>query len=74
MIPADRSASHGDESYFFDEDGTLVGTLFTFSSGLDLAPYSVLRHTLTLLKPTLEFYLERRKLLWEVQHGFQFAV
>jgi Tfp pilus assembly protein PilF len=57
MIPADRSASHGDESYFFDEDGTLVGTLFTFSSGLDLAPYSVLRHTLTLLKPTLEFYL-----------------
>ena len=57
MIPADRSPSHGDESYFFDEDGTLVGTLFTFSSGLDLAPYSVLRHTLTLLKPTLEFYL-----------------
>src|SRR5580765_5909569 len=57
MVSADRSASHGDESYFFDEDGTLVGTLFTFSSGLDLAPYSVLRHTLTLLKPTLEFYL-----------------
>ena len=57
MIPASRSATHGDESYFFDEDGTLVGTLFTFSSGLDLAPYSVLRHTLTLLKPTLDFYL-----------------
>jgi tetratricopeptide (TPR) repeat protein len=57
MIPGDRSASHGDESYFFDEDGTLVGTLFTFATGLDLAPYSVLRHTLTLLKPTLEFYL-----------------
>ena len=57
VIPSNRSASHGDESYFFDEDGTLVGTLFTFSSGLDLAPYSVLRHTLTLLKPTLEFYL-----------------
>jgi TolA-binding protein len=57
MVPADRSASHGDESYFFDEDGMLVGTLFTFSSGLDLAPYSVLRHTLTLLKPTREFYL-----------------
>jgi tetratricopeptide (TPR) repeat protein len=57
MIPASRSASHGDESYFFDEDGTLVGTLFTFSSGLDLEPYSVLRHTLTLLKPTLDFYL-----------------
>jgi tetratricopeptide (TPR) repeat protein len=57
MVPGDRSASHGDESYFFDEDGILVGTLFTFSSGLDLEPYSVLRHTLTLLKPTLEFYL-----------------
>ncbi len=57
MIPADRSASHGDESFFFDDDGTLVGALFTFSSGLDLDPYSVLRHTLTLLKPTLEFYL-----------------
>ena len=50
-IPADRSPSHGDESYFFDEDGTLVGTLFSFPAGLDLAPYSVLRHTLTLLKP-----------------------
>jgi len=57
MIPAGRSSSKGDESYFFDEDGALVGTLFTFSSGLDLAPYSVLRRTLTLLKPTLEFYL-----------------
>jgi tetratricopeptide (TPR) repeat protein len=57
MIPADRSPSHGDESYFFDEDGMLVGTLFTFPSGLNLAPYPVLRNTLTLLKPSLEFYL-----------------
>lgn len=57
MISADRSLTHGDESYFFDEDGTMVGALYNFSSGLDLAPYSVLRHTLTLLKPTLEFYL-----------------
>jgi len=57
MLPASRSASHGEESFFFDDDGTLVGALFTFSSGLDLDPYSVLRHTLTLLKPTLEFYL-----------------
>lgn len=57
MVPADRSPSHGNESYFFDEDGTLVGALFTFPSGLDLAPYPVLRHTLTLLKPGLEFYL-----------------
>jgi len=57
IIPAARSASHADESYFFDDDGRLVGTLFTFPAGLDLAPYSILRHTLTLLKPTLEFYL-----------------
>ncbi len=57
VLPADRSPSHGDESYFFDEDGMLVGTVFTFPSVLDLKPYPVLRHTLTLLKPTLEFYL-----------------
>ena len=56
-IPAERSSSHGDESYFFDEDGLLVGAVFTFTSGLDLKPYPVLRHTLTLLKPGLEFYL-----------------
>ncbi|MBI3808671.1 MAG: tetratricopeptide repeat protein [Nitrospirae bacterium] len=57
VLPADRSPSHSDESYFFDEDGTLVGTIFTFPSGLDLNPYPVLRHTLTRLKPVLEFYL-----------------
>ena len=57
VVPADRSSSHGDESFFFDEDGRLVGTLFTFTSGLDLDPYPVLRRTLSLLKPTLEFYL-----------------
>jgi tetratricopeptide (TPR) repeat protein len=57
VLPADRSPSHGDESYFFDEDGVFVGALFTFPSSLDLDPYPVLRHTLTLLKPSLEFYL-----------------
>jgi tetratricopeptide (TPR) repeat protein len=57
VLPADRSLSHGDESYFFDEDDILVGTVFTFSSGLDLEPYPVLRRTLRQLKPTLEFYL-----------------
>ena len=56
-LSADRSPSHGDESYFFDEDGRLVGTVFTFPSGLDLDPYPVLRHTLTKLKPVVEFYL-----------------
>jgi tetratricopeptide (TPR) repeat protein len=57
MVPADRSPLRGDESYFFDEDGLLVGALYTFPAGLDLKPYPVLRHTLTLLKPALEFYL-----------------
>lgn len=57
MIPSEQSASHGDESYFFDEDGVLVGALFTFPKGLDLKPYPVLRQTLSQLKPSLEFYL-----------------
>lgn len=56
-VPSDRSPSHADESYFFDEDGFLVGALFSFSSGLDLSPYPVLRDTLTKLKPALEFYV-----------------
>ena len=56
-ISSERSASHGEESYFFDEDEVLVGALFTFPRGLDLHPYSVLRHTLSQLKPSLEFYL-----------------
>jgi tetratricopeptide (TPR) repeat protein len=57
VLPSQKSASHGEESYFFDEDGLLVGALFTFPEGQDLEPYPVLRHTLSLLKPTLEFYL-----------------
>ena len=56
-IPPERSASQGEESYFFDEDGLLVGALFTFPKGLDLDPYPALRRTLSLLKPVLEFYL-----------------
>lgn len=57
MIPSGKSVSQGEESYFFDEDGLLVGALFTFPRGLDLEPYSVLRRTFSLLKPSLEFYL-----------------
>lgn len=56
-IPTENSASQGEESYFFDEDGVLVGALFTFPKGLDLKPYSVLRRTLSQLKPSVEFYL-----------------
>jgi tetratricopeptide (TPR) repeat protein len=57
ILPSNRSPSHADESYFFDEDGLLVGALFSFPSGLDLSPYPVLRETLTKLKPVLEFYV-----------------
>ena len=56
-IPLETSASHGEESYFFDDDGVLVGALFTFPKGLDLKPYPVLRRTLSQLKPSVEFYL-----------------
>lgn len=56
-IRSENSASHGEEGYFFDEDGVLVGALFTFPKGLDLKPYPVLRDTLSQLKPSVEFYL-----------------
>ena len=56
-IAASKSESGAEESFFFDEDGLLVGALFTFPTGLNLKPYPVLRDTLTQLKPTLEFYL-----------------
>lgn len=57
LIPRTHSASGAAESYFFDEDGLLVGALFAFPAGLDLKPYPVLRKTLSQLKPTVEFYL-----------------
>jgi tetratricopeptide (TPR) repeat protein len=62
FIPPASSASQGDESYFFDEDGLLVGALFTFPKGLNLDPYPVLRDTLSRLKPSLEFYLNASQL------------
>lgn len=57
VIVQAKSASKGDESYFVDEDGLLVGALFTFPKGLSLDRYPVLRDTLSRLKPALEFYL-----------------
>lgn len=57
LLSHTKGASLGDESYFFDEDGILVGALFTFAKGLNLDPYPVLRDTLSRLKPALEFYL-----------------
>lgn len=62
IYPNTQSPSHGDESYFFDEDGLLVGAVFSFPAGLDLHPYPVLRRTLSLLKPSLEFYFNAAQL------------
>lgn len=62
VYPGAQSSSHGDESYFFDEDGLLVGAVFSFPSGLNLQPYPVLRRTLSRLKPSLEFYLNAAQL------------
>ena len=44
------------ESYFFDQDDMLVGFLITFTEGLPLKPYPVLRDTLSQLTPSVEFY------------------
>lgn len=57
-IAADRSPSKGEESYFFDQDGLLVGALYVFPTGLDLKPYPVLRKTLNELQPAFEFYMD----------------
>lgn len=62
VYPGTQSPSHGDESYFFDEDGLLVGAVFSFPSGLNLQPYPELRRTLSRLKPALEFYLNAAQL------------
>ena len=56
-IAANRSESGAEESFFFDEDGLLVGAVFSFPTGHSLRPYPVLRRTLSQLKPALEFYL-----------------
>lgn len=61
-IPSSASAVGGQESYFFDEDGLLVGVLFVFRNGLNLKPYPVLRRTISQLKPDTEFYLSAANL------------
>lgn len=55
--PALRGATAATESYFFDEDGILVGYLIIFPEGLGLEPYPILRDTLSQLRPSVEFFL-----------------
>ncbi len=58
QFQAFRGQIPADESYFFDQDGLLVGFLMTFPHRLPLKPYPVLRDTLSQLKPRVEFYLD----------------
>ncbi len=51
-----RGSTSAEESYFFDQDGVLVGYFMAFPHGLALDPYPILRGTLAQLKPTVEFY------------------
>jgi len=62
LVSQAKSTSHEEGSYFFDEDGLLIGVLFTFPKGLILDPYPVLRGTIAQLKPSLEFYLNTSQL------------
>lgn len=57
QVLASESAVGAEESYFFDEDGLMVGAVFIFRNGLSLKPYPVLRQTISQLKPDTEFYL-----------------
>ena len=57
QIPVSESTHGAEESYFFDEDGLMVGAVFIFRNGLSLKPYPVLRRTISQLKPDTEFYL-----------------
>ena len=57
QVAVSASAVGAEESYFFDEDGLLVGAVFIFRNGLSLKPYPVLRQTISQLKPDSEFYL-----------------
>ena len=57
QIPVSDSSHGAEESYFFDEDGLMVGAVFIFRNGLNRKPYPVLRQTIAQLKPDTEFYL-----------------
>ncbi len=61
--PSSPSPSGHDGFYFFDDERILVGAVFRFSRGLNLAPYPVLRETLAALVPSSTFYLDPTQLL-----------
>jgi tetratricopeptide (TPR) repeat protein len=57
-VPAAAAESGTDESFFFEQDGPLVGAVFSYPKGLPLKPYPILRKTLAELNPKMEFYLK----------------
>ena len=61
-VPEGRSELHAQESWYFDPEGTLVGTVFTFAEGLPLDDYPVLRETLASLPSARDFYLNVARL------------
>ena len=56
-LPPNRIGPGSEESYYFNEEGLLVGALFVFPQGFSLKPYRLLRDTLGQLRPDVEFYL-----------------
>ena len=60
-ILAASSASGGEESYFFDDNGQLIGVMHTFLTVKELKSYPILRQTLSQLKPVTEFYLSHSR-------------
>lgn len=60
---AQSSQPDHDRFYFFNEEGILVGSIFRFTSGLNLKPYPVLRQTLSELPPSSAFFLDPTQLI-----------
>lgn len=56
-LPPNRIGPGSEESYYFNDEGVLVGALFVFPQGFSLRPYRLLRETLGRLRPDVEFYL-----------------
>ncbi len=63
-----------DGFYFFNDEQILVGAVFRFNPGLNLAPYPVLQETLSALAPSSTFYLDPTQLLSEEKARAQSAV
>ncbi|RMH05628.1 MAG: tetratricopeptide repeat protein [Nitrospirae bacterium] len=61
--PASSHQPDHDRFLFFDQDEILVGAVFRYRPGLSLVPYPILRHTLSELTPTAEFFLNTAPLL-----------